>query len=84
MAPDDRTDWRLDQLEAWQQRCQEAGLPTEQAKQGQRLDDVEERVDKLDDRIQANTRALVGLAMSVAGSAVIFAVSVLLATGRVG
>lgn len=49
-----------------------------------RIEGVEQKMDALQKSVEGLRRVIMGLAISIAGSSVVFALSVLIATGKIG
>lgn len=58
-------------------------VDTERSVQAERLTTLDQRLDNLTRAVESLRRVILGFALSIAGSAVVFAFSVLIATGKV-
>lgn len=77
--------FRVKTLESTIQRLQDwrSKVDTERATQAEQLKTLDVRMDDLTTAVDSLRKTIVGFALTVAGSAVIFAFSVLVATGKV-
>lgn len=68
---------KITELEEWRRE-----VDTERATQAQQITTMSSAVVTMNEKVEGLSRILIGFALSIAGSSIVFALSILVATGK--
>ena len=69
---------KIETLEGWRRE-----VDSERATQTEQISTMSDAVVNLNDKVEGLSKILIGFALSIAGSSVVFALTILAATGRI-